>query len=94
MTADPDLFTLGGACRHPWQPCLRRAGLEMNLAYTGMVALTMLGQRGNLYIEFTPEGLRQLAANAIDAADRAQALGSAYAANQLAATLAKRGDPQ
>lgn len=92
LTADPDFFTLRGPCQQIFgkHACGARE-MNINLSYTGMAALTMMGAPGNLYVEFTPDGLRQLASHLLDAAAKAEAIGAEHARTQLAAALAKKG---
>jgi hypothetical protein len=64
--------------------------MDISLSHTGMTALAMMGEPGNLYVEFTPDGLRQMASHLLDAAAKAEAIGAEHARTQLAAALAKR----
>jgi hypothetical protein len=65
--------------------------MDISLSHTGMTALAMMGEPGNLYVEFTPDGLRQMASHLLDAAAKAEAIGAEHARTQLAAARQKGG---
>jgi hypothetical protein len=92
LIADPDFFTLRGPCQRMFGRHFHGAcQMDISLSHTGMTALAMMGEPGNLYVEFTPDGLRQMASHLLDAAAKAEAIGAEHARTQLAAALAKKG---
>lgn len=90
-TADLDTMLVNPTCMH-FAGRHNCPAAMFDITSMGPISLlTLLAQRANVFVGFTPAGVRQLAADLLQVADQVEAAHVDAANAKLAATLDKRG---
>lgn len=90
-TFDPDLNAIAPRCFDRGHQHFCPSVATYVSSMDGMILISLEAGRAGLFNSFTPEGVRQFAADIVRVAEKVEAQQAATANAQLAAALAKKG---
>lgn len=89
--ADPDFNAVAPRCFNRGDTHFCPSISTYVASIDGMIVISMEAGRAGLFNSFTPQGIRQLAADILGVADKVEAESAKQANAQLAAALARKG---